>query len=114
MSGARYTPGRWLHGRAGSGGLDDQYVWAEQETGFELAHVRDGGVPGQAEANARLIAAAPDLLRACALFVEASERPGANGKPGTAERPNRPTETDWRAALVAARAAIAKAKGGAA
>lgn len=53
-----HTPGPWIWGRTLDGeGLG---VWATPES----YHVLDRSAPIDAEANARLIAAAPDLLAA--------------------------------------------------
>ena len=67
----------------------------------DVAHVYLREVPGKHEANARLIAAAPDLLQELTNLCElAKKRPGSL--------------YEYKAAVDSARAAIAKATGGAA
>ena len=72
----------------------------------DVAHVYLRTVPGRTEANARLIAAAPELLEALSAFLRAPSV-GSNG-PGSSTI----VVQDFN--LRAARAAIAKATGGAA
>ena len=60
------------------------------------------------DADALLIAAAPELLQALELFIAEGNEPSINGRHDGYSRPRHP---QWRVALHAARAAIAKAKG---
>jgi hypothetical protein len=65
----QHTPGPWMQGpkafKPGTHGLQD--VIAVAVKGQVIAHVNDGF--GAAEADARLIAAAPDLLAALRALV---------------------------------------------
>lgn len=108
---AKHTPGPWTLGEAEHGDLG--------YTGHGIYAARPGGEPwetvwlGQAhgvhvrvpleyvEANARLLAAAPDMLQAlCELVAEADEHPGWEGHPHA-----------HTVGFEMARAAIAKATG---
>lgn len=87
-----HTPGPWR--------VADRFnVWTSDSVGCEVARVEveslDDDNLGQAEADARLIAAAPDLLAACEELLIYL---------GDWDDPENET-------CVAARAAIAKAKG---
>jgi hypothetical protein len=70
----KHTPGPWKYAvvreRSGPNTLDDGYgyVWPEP-TGQTIAEVRKSS---DTEANARLIAAAPDLLAALGYMVRAT------------------------------------------
>ena len=91
---AQHTPGPWTQGTSENG---VECVWLDGHT----ESVRDMGDDGtwidcNTEANARLIAAAPDLLEALRSLLDAL--PSATTHP----------------AIRSARAAIAKATGGAA
>lgn len=90
-----------------------------QKPGY-LAEVRDCG-SGDVNANARLIAAAPDLLEACQTFAEWLRRED-EGLPDGIARDTPEGEQQWRIwydenlricnlAQERARAAIAKARG---
>ena len=61
MSEAKHTPGPWNVGKT----TMDRLIYADSEHAFDLAIVRNGGSDEETEANAALIAAAPDLLAAC-------------------------------------------------
>lgn len=93
---SEHTPGPW---RAGY--IDEQdrrermIVRAEAVDGHPYVAICPNPLAGSHEANARLIAAAPDLLAACELML-------SSPKYG-----NAPSE----AAVEAARAAIARARG---
>lgn len=91
---AKHTPGPWNHG-------EDGFVYSPCGK-YTLAdpHYADLDID-EREANARLIAAAPELLAACeqALKVVDAHRRASGG------------DGDITAALI--RSAIAKAKGGA-
>jgi hypothetical protein len=94
------TPGPWRV--ADSGGKYRVVGHGEQANGLyglqEEACVCYGGASGEerAEANARLIAAAPDLLAACRDMLE---------------KIHRLYPLDWQGTKGMARAAIAKAEG---
>lgn len=73
MSAPKHTPGPWeikfITGIGGSivGGVTRQYArgTAKDQLAMVCAVDEDNGGPGAQEANARLIAAAPRLLKAC-------------------------------------------------
>lgn len=88
---SKHTPGPWRYDRCNSSPTTGEHMIAGGKPGY-LAEVRDCG-SGDVSANARLIAAAPDLLEACKAVDEAT-RGG-----------------DYEAAFKAVRAAIAKATG---
>lgn len=93
------TPGSWIYEPADANCLSFNIMTtADEESSdfYRIARTTDGGP--QAEANARLIAAAPELLEACRLAVEQNW-----GQPKGVTVP----------ALDPIRAAIAKAEGGA-
>lgn len=109
MNESRHTPGPWemsVFNNAVSGRED----WDVCEAGggdmvCELAGLQN------AHANARLIAAAPDLLE----LAEAVISIGAVLPDDTEERPSvifgHPTPADWAELFLTAKAAILKAKG---
>lgn len=69
MSEARFTPGPW------KAKLDHQYYWSvysDSDVFFRIASASDT-LPDRGEANARLIAAAPELLAALRLAKDHSE-----------------------------------------
>ena len=86
---AGHTPGPWA-----VESFTDSYEVAVEESLVTIAAVRR--FSGRERANARLIAAAPELLEACR-WVEQAQRDG-----------------DYMTAFRAVSAAIAKAEGGAA
>ena len=111
---AEHTPGPWRLGYGG--GYGQGHIFAEDfacgKTSLAAAHFPPdyaGGHLSQqafdlAAANARLIAAAPELLDACTWLANVECGVGrAGGAPEPGER---------EAAIEAARAAIAKAKEG--
>ena len=61
-----HTPGPWHVSRSGI----DRLVYADSEHAFDLAIVRSGGDDDEVNANARLIAAAPDLLAALKWVID--------------------------------------------
>lgn len=64
----RHTPGPWM-----TADSDPTFVYALGDDGFNrfCAHVQDAHTSrAELEANARLIAAAPKLLKACEMLVE--------------------------------------------
>ena len=88
MTTRKHTPGQWV--------ADGLEVRAEDD-GWVLAEIIDTNDEGAA--NARLIAAAPEMLAACEAMLRSFER-SVNGM-----------YPDERAACLLARAAIAKATG---
>lgn len=54
------TKGPWRFSKSGL----DRTVYAEHESAFDLAIVRNAGSDPETDANARLIVAAPDMLAA--------------------------------------------------
>ena len=63
MSDAKWTPGPWETSQS----LGDAYIWAETEENGVFEHVAvvlRCDEPGMQDANAHLIAAAPDLYEA--------------------------------------------------
>lgn len=63
----KHTPGPWTMSRPmGTGHLEGREPWfwvsADRTLNLQVAPCPDGFVVGENEANARLIAAAPDLL----------------------------------------------------
>lgn len=101
MSTAKHTPGPWKLSDEGQYNL----VWSDELKDYVASvHVYDskGHLYANADANAALISAAPDLLEALQAIVdEAGPSFGHTDGPGTINR-----------MAFAARAAIAKATGG--
>ena len=92
MAEAKHTPGPWL--------ADGASVYEERDDFSVICNFWSSSLP-EWEANARLIAAAPDLLEALEqLVIEYDDVELANAEPSS-----------LTAAFNAARAAIAKAKG---
>ena len=92
MSEAKHTPGPWL--------ADGASVYEERDDFSVICNFWSSSLP-EWEANARLIAAAPDLLEALEqLVIEYDDVELADAEPSS-----------LTAAFNAARAAIAKAKG---
>jgi hypothetical protein len=100
MSG-QHTPGPWEYTKAASSG--DRGIHAEGTGIFAeaFADIRRAGENNSAEAlaNARLIAAAPDLLEALRWAAQNADQSEAG------------RDDDWYAGLDRVRAAIAKAEG---
>lgn len=71
-----YTPGPWS---AGKWKGEDVVFWDEGNGTIPIAIVDDWVARGSSEANARLIAAAPDLLEACIAVVHAAESDNETG-----------------------------------
>jgi hypothetical protein len=94
-----HTPGPWLLGENTPSELD-QPIYANGTEGCVGICNVDLDEAEEAEANARLIAAAPDLLAACKWFIDPPHPIGSN-----AEKVLKFAEI--------ARQAIAKAEGGA-
>lgn len=71
-----YTPGPWTHSGqiGGPGHCFCAQVWDASDK--SLAVLATTANPSDANANARLIAAAPDLLEACKAFIAADNQCG--------------------------------------
>lgn len=76
---ARHTPGPWRYVRANPSPTTGEHLIAGSKPGY-LAEVRDCG-SGDVRANARLIAAAPELLKAAEDFVQWFECGRIGGRP---------------------------------
>lgn len=92
--GTKHTPGPWRYCKENGSPTTGQHMIAGGKPGY-LAEVRDCG-SGDVEANARLIAAAPELLEALEFLVGCVSHGYTN---------------DDAKAISNARAAIAKATG---
>ena len=104
MTNAAHTPGPWSYNRD-EGGEHGHVVSTGEYNICELPDAGDGASP-DTEANARLIAAAPDLFEAAERALQALQ-----------ENYDRYDNCQWhdpdeRDAYVALRSAIAKSKGG--
>lgn len=78
---AKHTPGPWRKGRMADGSIGIHSEPFDLDTPCsEIATLTDphGFADGVAEANARLIAAAPDLLAACKRMLVEIEHGGSN------------------------------------
>lgn len=118
---SKHTPGPWQTGREdmqsydGATGEPFSSVYANDPRGkmhmgsrlpLVVARMPGGEVDREEEkANARLIASAPDLLTACKALVEYQESTDLDDEPEDGEY------GDGKRAMLAARAAIAKAEG---
>lgn len=81
-----HTPGPWNAGKAaGPAGCQDRLIYADSEHAFDLAIVRNGGNDDETEANANLIAAAPELLQALRDSLESARLAAIHQKPDSAE-----------------------------
>ena len=99
MSESKHTPGPWTQGWSKSG-ID--CVWLDGKTEPEIGMGDDDEwIDCGTEANARLIAAAPDLLNALEAVLNEFAKDGHGGEFEDGEHPY----------VDAARAAIAKATG---
>ena len=100
----KHTPGPWKIGfRNGDGKTNGAYITREGGTSGVI--VRGGGGNGvRKEADARLIAAAPELLVACRMLAEVADQFQAGRRDGG-------TMGLISSAMDQARAAIAKAEG---
>lgn len=65
----KHTKGPW-YTKGKSINIADQHIVYNEETGRDIAICYGVGSPGEAEANAHLIAAAPELLKALKDVVE--------------------------------------------
>lgn len=120
MSGFKGTPGPWRVDPSHCG--DVQTIDGQWEVACTSPLVLNGGeCPDEWRANARLIAAAPELLEACQTFAEWLRRE-EEGLPGGIVRGTPEGERQWRIwweenlricnlAQQQVRAAIAKATG---
>ena len=111
----KHTPGPWFAKRAGDGGYFEWYVGRDGENCPIAEDIADPMTRDPSEANAHLIAAAPELLEALKALttnphvnigdlvyrVRESEGEGWDG----------PQVKAWSDAVQAATAAIAKAEG---
>lgn len=102
MSTMKHTPGPWRVERQNASPTTGEWMIAGANPGY-LAEVRDCG-SGCAKANARLIAAAPELLAALELAVQHYDEWASAELPHDLDEERLP----W---LAPARAVIAKAKG---
>jgi hypothetical protein len=95
----QHTPGPWTISRD-TGSKGERYIWMDGDYfgGHAIATVHDK-VPESAEANARLLAAAPDLLAALQAILETLDNMTTSQFQHGADKPARDL----------ARAAIAKA-----
>lgn len=107
MSEAKHSEGPWAFEEGDREKRDMARIFKAKDRefliGYTLCDFRNELQRAEDVANARLMAAAPDLLAACEWLVKASE---SNGYFGSNDKPTK--------MLVDARAAIEKAKGGAA
>lgn len=95
----KHTPGPWKHGKTLGviNGADGSLV---ATTGYRVTAVPDGQ-ECEDDANARLIAAAPEMLEALKAFIERGTK--LAGFPASYD--------PWVGEIVAARAIIARAEG---
>lgn len=110
---SKHTPGTWSDYYAKLAPVGSVAVWSDQGgmvRRVALCGTHEGIDLDEAEANARLIAAAPDLLKRLKSMVEVAERTW-----GDWDNPTAVTSSRTVGELNAARdllAAIAKAEGG--
>lgn len=97
----KHTPGPWETGTQTKGSTT---LVSRIETGFAVAEMRNVHFREEAEANARLIAAAPELLEALQTFLTEYVQLVESGDAGF-------WNADEEEKVIAARAAIAKATG---
>lgn len=106
MANTTHTPGTWVA---------TPYGDIESTTGLSIGTTNPVPLKPIDAANARLMAAAPELLEALTHFLAASEAPGKvwskDMSVGRRERLLAESDAYLRAASEKARAAIAKAKG---
>jgi len=79
MSEAKFTPGPWWaneYGIRDRGGFICALTWPSRYDGQQERHAKE---TAQREADARLIAAAPDLYAALQAIVDASDSKAAQG-----------------------------------
>ena len=80
----KHTPGTWYYTASDEDGL----VYGANDT-LILPHLILGRTPAEQHANARLIAAAPDLLAACEAVMEALENMTTDNFSRGADKPCR-------------------------
>ena len=66
----KHTPGPWFAKRAGDGGYFEWYVGRDGENCSIAEDIADPMTRDPSEANAHLIAAAPELLEALKMMLE--------------------------------------------
>jgi hypothetical protein len=104
MTDSKHTPGPWEYVSE-----DDGHSIYDCDCGFHIARVTDGLPPGVTEANARLIAAAPEMYEALECIAQIHD-----GNPSDAMADMPPLDYARHMLGVArreARAALAKAEG---
>jgi len=69
MTDTRHTPGPWETLKIAERGVVDYAIYPSNQIGFNVAKVLDGGSECETASNARLIAAAPELLDVCEAFI---------------------------------------------
>lgn len=87
-----HTPGPWLVDHAASWAVVTDHYFPH------LVAITKYGADGTSAANARLIAAAPDLLEACKTFAEwlRREEAGGTNEPWSGKRDTPEGEAAWR------------------
>ena len=100
--GDKHTPGKWEVAWGGYfDGEREVFVRRPEDDVAIAAKIIDPDTEAPSAANARLIAAAPELLEALERVVDEQDGP-----------PLLSRRAEWHAAVTAARAAIEKARGG--
>lgn len=97
-----YTPGTWTAQERGAGVISD--VRVEGNPRLLICEIVGQETTAESDANARLIAAAPDLLEACRGILARYLSLAGSGDCGFWN----PEEESW---VITVRAAIAKAEG---
>jgi hypothetical protein len=92
-----HTPGPWAYEQRAEMGDAQWVVYDPDSDNGDILAVVDADPEQSAEANARLIAAAPDLLAVVATMLGAAEADALDDKSNV-----------WRSAMLDARAALAK------
>lgn len=114
MPETKHTPGRWTATRENDRewmvAADDGRTWKSVATVTANDDGASTVTPEEAEANARLISAAPNLLRACEQLLEEYIEDVLAGEDTSCGCQSDGPEN--RCGICAARAAIAKARGG--
>lgn len=76
MTKHKHTPGPWACSPNDDTATFPLEVWCRDDPRILVCRVQQHD-PGAAQANAHLIAAAPDLLRACEVALECADMSGA-------------------------------------